>query len=119
MIDHLKETYRQKMIAQIEVWDLEISTLRDDVAMIEASARGDYLRRLNDLDRRYARLMLKYGNMLLASNGEWKETQNELNAAAASVAETLEELTSKFAQRASLPPLKPNRLESDPARLFL
>ncbi len=92
-MDGTKETYRQYMIGQLQVWEGEIARLKAGAGRLEADSRLEYARRLRELERCNRDVFGRYEDLLLAGEDHWDEMQIALDAAAYGMREMLEEFT--------------------------
>lgn len=94
-MDRTREAYRQQMIGQLQLWEGEIARLKADAELLEPDARFVARMRLRELDRRHREVFGRYGDLLLAGEDQWDQTQIALESAADSVREILDEFTSQ------------------------
>lgn len=87
MVDKLKEAYQQKMEARFRLWASEIAKLKARAQLLEADARIDHQKRLQELERKYDQALRHFDDLKAAGAGKWKQLQSTVSAAADTVDE--------------------------------
>jgi predicted RNase H-like nuclease (RuvC/YqgF family) len=68
-----KDTYLEKMKAQLDKWDAEIRKLRAKAESAENDARMKYLEYVGDLESQKSQAVEKLRHMLNAKDSAWEE----------------------------------------------
>ena len=88
-MNNLKESYRQHMIGQLQLWEGKIAHLRAGAEILEGISRLEYEARLRELEGCNRDVFGRYADLLLADDNLWDEKRMALDATAYRMEEML------------------------------
>src|SRR5689334_7230735 len=78
----IKETYRQTMIGQLQLWDSQISSIKNGIIRQDPASRLVAIRRYQELERYHRDVFLRFEDLLLANAVEWDSKMSVLDTSA-------------------------------------
>ena len=88
-MDRQKDSYRQYMIGQLQLWESKIAHLKNGARKYDGSSRIAYENHLRELERCNRAVFGRYADLLLAEDRYWEERRLALDAAARRMDEML------------------------------
>jgi hypothetical protein len=85
-----RETYRQYMIGQLQIWEGKIAHLRAGLQVLDGLAHYEYEVRLREVERLNRKVFSCYADLLLAGEREWDQRREVLDGAAGRLQEMLD-----------------------------
>lgn len=92
----MKESYEQKLRAQLNVWDAEIDKLKAKAEQAEADAQLEYYKEIEELRSMQETAHEKLDELKEAGDDAWEDLKAGVDDAFGSLAGALKSATSRF-----------------------
>lgn len=92
----MKESYEQKLRAQLNVWDAEIDKLKAKAEQAEADAQLEYYKEIEELRTMQETAHKKLDELKEAGDDAWEDLKAGADDALGSLAGALKSATSRF-----------------------
>ena len=92
----IKETYQQKLKAQLDEWSAEIDKLKAKADKAEADTKLEYYEKVEDLREKQAAANAKLTGLITASDDAWEDLKAGAESAWLALGESVKSATSRF-----------------------
>lgn len=93
---NMKESYRQKLQAQLEQWSAEIDKLKARAEKADADIRLEYFEQIEDLKVKQQAATDKLDELMSASDDAWEELKAGVESARFTLGEAVERAAARF-----------------------
>jgi predicted nuclease with TOPRIM domain len=93
---NMKESYRQKLQAQLDQWSAEIDKLKARAEKADADIRLEYFEQIEDLKVKQQAATDKLDELMSASDDAWEELKAGVESARFTLGEAVERAAARF-----------------------